>query len=261
MKRLEENPKLMRIFAWSGPFLVACWIAALVGYGRFIPDKSPSEPASVIQHFYLAHTTALRIDTVVLMLTGGFWATWGAAIATFIKRMERGWLLTFSTIALVGGGYVFFEFVALFWGVAAFRPGGIPASTTLTLHDLGWFSVLFDWPPFALFNIVLGTAILRDKNAVPVLPRWVGYMSIWCAMVFVPAGLIIFMKHGPIAYNGLIALYIPLGTFFAWMCGFTIGVMQSLKRDAKIIAEQERQDALTSATDATTTHEPAPAPA
>lgn len=244
MKRLEENPKLVRVFAWSGPFLVACWIAALVGYGRFIPDKSPSLPASVIQNFYLHHTTALRIDTVVLMLTGGFWATWGAAIATFIKRMERGWLLTFSTVALVGGGYVFFEFVALFWGVAAFRPGEIPASTTLTLHDLGWFSVLFDWPPFALFNIVLATAILRDKSPVPVLPRWVAYMSIWCAMIFIPAGLIIFMKHGPIAYNGLIALYIPLGTFFAWMCGFTVGVMQALNRDAKIVAQQERDGTL-----------------
>jgi hypothetical protein len=237
VKRLEENPKLMRVFAWSGPFLVACWIVALCAYGRFIPDKSPSEPASVIQAFYLDHTTALRIDTLVLMLTGGFWATWGAAIATFIKRMERGSLLTFTTIALVGGGYVFFEFVALFWGVAAFRPGEIPASTTLTLHDLGWFSMLFDWPPFALFNVVLAVAILRDKSPVPALPRWVAYMSLWCAMIFIPAGLIIFMKHGPIAYNGLIALYIPLATFFVWMCGFTVGVMQAIKRDERIMQE------------------------
>jgi hypothetical protein len=197
----------------------------------------------VIQHFYLHHTTALRIDTVVLMLTGGFWATWGAAIATFIKRMERGWLLTFSTIALVGGGYVFFEFVALFWGVAAFRPGEIPASATLTLHDLGWFSVLFDWPPFALFNVVLAVAILRDKNVPTVLPRWVAYMSLWCACIFIPAGLIIFAKHGPISYAGAIALYIPLAVFFAWMRGFTIGVMQAIKRDANTSREQEPRDA------------------
>jgi hypothetical protein len=42
----------------------------------------------------------------------------------------------------------------------------------------------------------------------------------------------------------VIALYIPLGTFFAWMCGFTVGVMQALKRDEQIIAQQERDDAL-----------------
>ena len=84
MKRLEENPRMIRLFAWSGPFLVACWIAALVGYGRFIPPKTPDASATAIAHFYMHHTTALRIDALALMLTGGFWATWGAAIATFI---------------------------------------------------------------------------------------------------------------------------------------------------------------------------------
>src|SRR5436309_1659798 len=242
MTRLEENPRLLKLFAWSGPFLVACWIVALVGYGRFIPPKSPGLSAQAISDFYLHHTTALRIDTVILMLTGGFWATWGAAIATFIKRMERGWLMTFSTVALVGGGYVFFECVPLFWGVAAFRPGELDPQITLTLHDLGWFAMLFDWPPFALFNIVLAAAILRDKSVPTVLPRWVAYMSIWCACIFVPAGAIIFAKHGPIAYNGLVALYIPLGVFFIWMCGFTIGVMQAIKRDEQQLKAQKLED-------------------
>jgi hypothetical protein len=72
-------------------------------------------------------------------------------------------------------------------------------------------------------------------------------MSIWCAMIFIPAGLIIFTKHGPVAYNGLIALYIPLGTFFAWMCGFTVGVMHSRKRDANTIAQQDRDNQLAAA--------------
>jgi hypothetical protein len=239
MKRLEENPRLLRLFAWSGPFLVACWIAALVIYGRFIPPRSPGVSAATIQQFYLHHTTALRIDALVLMLTGGFWATWGAAIATFIKRMESGWLLTFATLALFGGGYVFFETVPLFWGVAAFRPGAIPATTTQTLHDLGWFAMLWTWPPFALLNVVLGVAILRDKSMPTVLPRWVAYLNLWCACVFAPAALVIFAKSGAISYAGVISLYIPLGVFFAWMCGVTIGVTQALRRDEQ--AWEQRQ--------------------
>src|SRR5262249_42527828 len=168
---------------------------------------------------------------------GGFWATWGAAIATFIKRMERGWLLTFATVALVGGGYVFFETVALFWGVATFRPGELDPQVTLTLHDLGWVSMLWAWPPSSPFNVVFAIAILPDKSVPTVLPRWVGYMSLWCAMIFCPAGAIIFFKSGPLAYNGALALYIPLGIFFVWMCGFTAGVVQAMRRDERMAAQ------------------------
>jgi hypothetical protein len=66
-----------------------------------------------------------------------------------------------------------------------------------------------------------------------VLPRWVGYMNIWCAMIFVPAGAIVFTKTGPLAYDGLLALYIPLGVFFLWMVGFTVGVLQTIRRDER----------------------------
>ena len=229
---MEENPGLMKLFAWSGPFLVGCWVVALVG-GGFIPPDSPADSAQSITDFYQDNTTALRIATVVLMLTGGLWATWGAVLVSLVRRMEEGRLLTYTTVALVGGGYVFFEFVALFWGVAAFRPGELDPELTLTLHDLGWFSVLFDWPPFALFNIVLAVAILRDKGVPTVLPRWVAYMSIWCAFIFCPAGAIVFTHTGPLAYDGLLALYIPLGVFFLWMLGFTVAVVQAISRDAR----------------------------
>lgn len=232
LKHMEENPRLMKVFAWSGPFLVLAWIAALVG-GGFIPPDSPNDRATEIVRFYEDNTTLLRVSTVVLMLTGGLWATWGAVLVSLIRRMEVGRLFSYTTVALVGGGYVFFEFVALFWGVAAFRPGEVEPNITLTLHDLGWFSVLFDWPPFALFNVVLALAILQDKSVPTVLPRWVAYMSLWCAMIFVPAGAIIFTKTGPLAYDGIFALYIPLACFFLWMCAFTVGVMQTINRDQR----------------------------
>ena len=239
MKRLEDNPTLMKMLLWSGPFLVLCWVGALVGYGRFIPPETPAADAQTIANFYADNTTALRIDVLVLMVTGGFWATWGAAIATYVKRMEKGWLLTFATVALVGGGYVFFETVALFWGVATFRPDTVSPDVTQTLHDLGWFAMLWTWPPFALFNVVLGIAILSDKSTPTVLPRWVGYMSLWCALVFCGAATLIFAKSGPIAYSGVVPLYIPLGCFFAWMCGFTVGLMQSIRRDVRALEESQ----------------------
>lgn len=228
----------MRLCAWSGPFLVAAWVAALVG-GGFIPPDSPSTSAESITAWYEDNSTVLRIASVVLMVTGCLWATWGAVVCVKIRRMEKGRLLTYTTIALVGGGYVFFEMVALFWGVAAFRPGELDPELTLTLHDLGWFSVLFDWPPFALLNVVIAVAVLRDRSVPSVLPRWAGYMSLYCAFIFAPAGAIIFAKTGPVAYSGILALYIPLGVFFLWMCGMTVALLKSIKQDEARLASEE----------------------
>lgn len=238
MKNVRFSPGLMRLLIWSGAFLVACWIVALVG-GGFIPPDSPASTPQAVTDFYEDNETRLRAATVVLMITGSFWATWGAVVAVLVRQMERGWpLLTFTTVALVGGGYVFFECVALFWGVAAFRPGEIDPQTTMTLHDLGWFAMLFDWPPFALFNVVIAIAIFRDHNVPTVFPRWVAYFCLYCAFIFIPAGAIIFFKTGAFAYNGLLALYVPLAVFFFWMCGMTVAMLQATRR-----FEREQRDA------------------
>src|SRR5262245_31033298 len=80
VKEKQFDPRLMRVLAWSGPFLVACWVLALVG-GGFIPPKSPDSSAVEITNWYVDNETQLRIASVVLMVTGSFWATWGAAVA------------------------------------------------------------------------------------------------------------------------------------------------------------------------------------
>lgn len=243
MTYLQENPRVMRWFVWSGPALIGCWLAALLLVGRFIPPKSPSVSAHTIAVFYQHHATALRIDTIILMLTGALFGVWGCAIASFVKRMDRGWIFTFGVLVLLGGGWLVFDMIPIFWGMAAFRPGEVAPQITQMLNDLGWFAFLFDVPPFMLLNLVLASAILRDKNDVRVLPRWVAYLSLWEACLFSPAMLMIFTKHGPIAYNGLIALYIPLAAYFTWMAGVTFAMLQAIKRDQRHQQQQPEEAA------------------
>ncbi len=62
------------------------------------------------------------------------------------------------------------------------------------------------------------------------LPRWLGYLNLWVAMLIIPAGLVLFFKHGPFAWNGVVGLYIPLVAFAIWILSMTITIHQNLSR-------------------------------
>jgi hypothetical protein len=36
-------------------------------------------------------------------------------------------------------------------------------------------------------------------------------------LLVAPAGVIVFFKHGPFAWNGLISFFLPLGAFASWI--------------------------------------------
>jgi hypothetical protein len=119
------------------------------------------------------------------------------------------------------------------WVAAAFRPAGIEPNITRALNDLGWIAFLLDVPPFTVWLGAIGIAILRDRRPEPVFPRWLGYANLWVAGLVCPALLIPFFKTGPFAYNGLIALYVPFGCFFAWMVITTPYLIAAIKSEAR----------------------------
>jgi hypothetical protein len=114
------------------------------------------------------------------------------------------------------------------WLTAAFRPDEISPDITRALHDLGWIVFLVDVPPFSVWMIAIGIAILRDRGAVPLFPRWLGFFNFWVALLILPALLLPFFKSGPFAYNGILALYLPFGAFFIWMVVMTFGLMRAI---------------------------------
>jgi hypothetical protein len=83
---------------------------------------------------------------------------------------------------------------------------------------------------------VIAIAALRDRRPDPVLPRWVGYANLWAAVGIAPASCIVFFHSGPLAWNGVLAWWLVLVDFFAWMCVMAYGLRHA-------IAHQEREEA------------------
>jgi len=122
------------------------------------------------------------------------------------------------------------EFImpAYFWLAASYR--GRSPEIQQTLNDLGWLP--FDGFVWTIIwqNAVIGIVVLLDKRTAPIFPRWYGYLSIWCAFLYLPAGFNVFFKDGPLAWNGAVSWWVLLTAIFGWLMTTTYLLLQATKR-------------------------------
>jgi hypothetical protein len=219
--------------AWCGPAAVVGSLLGMVVISGFIPARSPAASGLAIAHWFAHNATGIRLGMVISMIAFTLFIPFGIAIALQIRRTENRPVMTYIQIACVAIASLEGVISCCIWVAAAFRPAGIDPNITRALSDLGWIAFLLDVPPFTVWLSAIGIAILRDKRAEPVFPRWLGYLNIWVAGLVCPALTIPFFKTGPLAYNGLIALYVPFGCFFVWMVVSTPYLMRAINAEAR----------------------------
>lgn len=223
------NFKVLRWLVWSGPFMIVNLLAGMVAV-HFIPPPSPAKSSQQISDMFAAHHTAIVASSVVMMFGWACWATFCPAVMMMIRRTEAGRpVITYTSIALIGGGMVFFEMIPLTWCVAAYRAGSISPEIIRTLNDWAWFNFLFSAPSFLIWFVLVAVAIFNDKNEPAIYPRWVAYCNLWLALLALPAMLIGFFKTGPLAWNGVLAFYIPVGVFVIWFYVMTVATLRAIK--------------------------------
>jgi uncharacterized membrane protein len=156
-----------------------------------------------------------------------------------LKRIEG----RFSPMAYtqLGMGAVFvliFVVPAMIWQAAAFRPLE-NIEITHRLNDLAW--LLFLGPVATVFvqGLAITIAILCDKSERPVFPRWLAWFNLWAQIIFLPGLLIPFFKNGPLAWNGLLAFWIPVVVFTVWMILLSVMLLRAIKdQEQQAQAEQ-----------------------
>lgn len=194
----------------------------VVGFGmamQFIPAPSPLLSAEQVSAMYQDNARGIQIGATLMMLGFTFWIPWGIVIACWMRKVESGGdpLLTYLWLASTVICEVVGVIIAFFWAVAAFRPGEVAPEITMVINDMAWLVFLIPWGPFSLWCATLSLAILRDRSASPVFPRWVAGLGLWVAFAFIPAMLPLFFKTGGFAYNGLLGMYLPVLVFWIWM--------------------------------------------
>lgn len=221
--------RVNRYLIWTGPAMVLTWFATFIFVMGWFPPSAPSASAEEIRDLYAGDTTAIRIGLVIVMAASALLVTWAGAIAHVLWHIEGAKVL--AAVQLVSCGLLSLEFITPIgvWMAAAFRPDR-SAEVTEALHDVGW--ILFVTVIWSLIvqMVCIIIAIFIDRRPEPALPRWLGYLTAWSAVLILPAGMVLFFKDGPFAWDGIVGIYIPLAAFAVWMGAISYQVHRHLTR-------------------------------
>ena len=226
------NPMAHLVICWSSVPLMILFFIGMVPMSHFIPPPSPLTPAGEIAAFYANNLTQIRLGQLVAAMGFNFMFCWGCSIAVWTYRIEKGFpILTFSQLMGCAGGSALTFMIFLVWSVASFR--AYPPETVQMLNDLGWFLFLWIVPPFSIWFGAMGWAILLDRSAEPIYPRWTAFICIWAAIQMLSTMLIAMFKEGPFAYNGILGFWLPVIAFFIWMIVMTIYTHKAIMRKVR----------------------------
>ncbi|MCK9504103.1 MAG: hypothetical protein M0Q95_07960 [Porticoccaceae bacterium] len=204
--------------------IIGWWLLA-----HFVPPPSPGWTAGEIAEFYVSNLTGIRTGMIFMLVGAGFFIPFIALISSQMRRMEHTPPVLAYTQLLGGSMSVMIILIPIMlWTTAAFRPERNPEITQM-LNDAAWLITAMTFSPGIIQNLSIGLAVLWDRSAKRIFPRWVAYVNFWMALGFLPAGLMTYFKTGPFAWNGLLAFWLPLVAFTIWFNVMFIALMRAIR--------------------------------
>lgn len=214
----------------SGYAFFVLYLLGLVVVASFIPPPAPGWSDDVVAAYF--HDRHLRIlaGMSICAIASALYVPWGVAISGQMLRMEKGRVPALSVVQAIsaGVGAVFFALSPFLWLTLAYRAGH-SGDVMVALNDFAWISWIVSWPFFFVQAGAFALSLLIYPTVV--IPRWVGYLSLWFGFSMFPASAIVFFYHGPLAWNGVFALYLPLALFALWFNVTAFWVLKAIRHE------------------------------
>lgn len=226
------NPAIHRLCAWSGIAFMLIFLVAVVFVVPFIPPVSPTLAGADIALLFKQHSIAIRVASALMMYACAFGWVWTASMAVWSAKME-GPMPVLAVVQVLGGVFSFggTYFTVVAWVSAVFRPDR-PDELVSLMSDQGWFWIVMMGSCAVMQMVAIGLAVLNDRSAEPIFPRWVGFFNLWLGVFQMPGVTVAFFHDGPFAWNGLFAFWLPLTSFSFWVFVNTWALLRAIKREA-----------------------------
>jgi hypothetical protein len=217
------------ICAWAGPIFMVGYVLSWGILGFNVPPIDPSMSIGDLHAHYVDNNLRIRVAMVLSVFFGPFYFVMSAVISRIMQKIE-GSDGPLSIVEQMGGAVttVVILMGGICWLTAAFRVDERTPEIIRQLHDFGWMFFDTTYMATSLQMCAVGIVILSDKRAVPLLPRWLAWLSFFTAASFVPVTLIPFLLTGPFAWNGLFNYWVAFSAFFLWVLFFSIHIFKAI---------------------------------
>src|SRR3546814_858343 len=182
----------------------------------------------------------LLLACVILTLSFGLAPVSNACYLIQMRRMSVS--PAFRLALMIGamiGAIVGMLFPMFCFGLGAFRPGYDPAILAM-LYDFGYLAFIGSLGCFCVMWTALGLAILLDKNNI--LPKWLGYYTVWQFVSELVAAPVWIAKSGPFAWDGLMTFWLAMAIYVPWQFIVYVCIYRAIRNQPEHELDNARPD-------------------
>ena len=217
MQTVERHASL-KIGLWCNWIFVALTAIGWLGIAHFwAPARADLGLDATKVWFTETHQWGTIIGCSLFYIAAGILTPGSIAMGIMLAKVEGRWPLWSITMAMCG---VFISLIVFFnacaWIVSAYRDDS-DASVIQAFSDWAWFAFLLGWIYLAIEMFATAVVELMDHRPEPMVPRWLTWLTIAGGATLIFAAGPAFFKSGPFAYHGLLAFYLPVVIWGAYI--------------------------------------------
>ena len=230
---VHPNPTIQKLCASSSLIALAIWFIGWFLLAGFAPPLAPDVSAEVIKAYYVDNRTFVQVGVTITTFGAAFIGPFIASMSSAIERIEG----LYGPLAKANNGLGMLMipiFVIPCWllGTCGFRPERDAALIEL-LNDAGWLCFVGGFQCTFVQVIIIGLAILQDKEE-KVFPRWLAFVNFWMAFLMMPSVLVLIMRDGPFAWDGIFGFWFVFFCFCVWFIIMWNELRKSVDRQNRV---------------------------
>lgn len=210
---------------WTVPVFFTLFGIVFVPLSWMMPPRSPSSPQAQVVDFM--QSPNLLIACAILTACFGLAPLSNAVYLSQIKRMSVSPVFRYSLlVGSMSGAIVGMLFPMFCFGLGSFRAGYDPEILQM-LYDFGYLAYIGSLGCFCVMWMAFGLAIILDTNRV--LPKWLGYYTVWQYVTELMAAPVWIAKSGPFAWNGLMTFWFAMLIYVPWQIIVYVCIYRSIR--------------------------------